>query len=107
MANGKLYWHGGTQFIVDVEYRFYDESPLSWWGELVPRDYRRFSDGDGYVIELEDGRRGRCALRKRINRAVSGTPPLYYYYFRGLGRFEEPPEETPGEPETSGGVILG
>ena len=96
MATGRLYFLDSEEAIVEVEYRFYDESPRHWWGELVPREYRRLGDGDGYVIELEDGRRGRCDLRKRVNRAVSGTPPLYYYYFRGLSYFEERPEESGG-----------
>ena len=86
MGVGKLYF-GGGEFIVTVDYHFYDVVEASWWGELVPTEYRRLSDGDGYVIELEDGRRGRCSLRKRVNRAVSGTPPLYHYYFRGRGQF--------------------
>lgn len=94
MATGKLYRFDSDQVIVEVEYQFYDDSPSNWWGELVPREYRRFTDGDGYLIELEDGRRGRCSLRKRVNRAVSGTPPLYYYYFRGTGSFEI----MPGQP---------
>ena len=98
MADGKLYSFGDKEALVKVNYRFYDESSASWWGELVPKEYRRLSDGDGYLIELEDGRRGRCSLRKRVNRAVSGTPPLYYYYFRGSGQFE-----LPGAPET--GII--
>jgi len=87
VAVGKLYF-GSGEFIVNVDYQFHDESQVSWWGELVPTEYRRLSDGEGYVIELENGRRGRCSLKKRVNRAVSGTPPLYYYYFRGRGQFE-------------------
>lgn len=102
MATGKLYLHNSEEAIVEVEYRFYDESDTHWWGELVPKEYRRLNDGDGFLIELEDGRRGRCSLRKRVNRAVSGTPPLYYYYFRGMGRFEFTP---PPQPEQSGGII--
>lgn len=101
MPIGRLYGFDSEEAIVSVDYRFYDESPLRWWGELVPKEYRRLNDGDGFVIELEDGRRGRCSLRKRVNRAVSGTPPLYYYYFRGSGRFDE----TPRPPEQSGGII--
>jgi hypothetical protein len=97
---GRLYGIDGEEVMVSVDYRFYDESPLRWWGELVPKEYRRLGDGDGYVIELEDGRRGRCSLRKRVNRAVSSTPPLYYYYFRGMGYFE-----SPEQPEPSGGII--
>jgi hypothetical protein len=85
---GKLYRLGGDEFIVKVDYRFHDESPVSWWGELVPKEYRRLSDGDGYILELEDGRKGRCSLRKRVNRAVSGIPPLYHYQFKGRGQLE-------------------
>ena len=88
MAVGKLYFDS-NEFIVDVNYQLHDESKSSWWGELIPTEYsRHLGDGDGFVIELEDGRQGRCSLRKRINRAVSGTPPRYYYYFRGHGRLE-------------------
>lgn len=88
MDIGKLYRLGGDEFIVKVDYRFHDESPVSWWGELVPKEYRRLSDGDGYILELEDGRKGRCSLRKRVNRAVSGIPPLYHYQFKGRGQLE-------------------
>ncbi len=88
MDIGKLYRLAGDEFIVQVDYQFHDESSVSWWGELVPKEYRRLSDGDGYIIELEDGRKGRCSLRKRVNRAVSGTPPLYHYQFKGRGQFE-------------------
>jgi hypothetical protein len=97
---GRLYNFGSEEALVSVDYRFYDESPLHWWGELVPKEYRRLGDGDGYIIELEDGRRGRCSLRKRVNRAVSSTPPLYYYYFRGMGYFE-----IPEPPKPRGGII--
>ena len=88
MDIGKLYHLEDGKLIVKVDYRFYDESPLNWWGELVPREYRRLEDGDGYVLELDDGRKGRCTLRKRVNRAVSGTPPLYHYQFKGRGQLE-------------------
>ena len=87
MGVGKLYYRG-DQFVVSVNYRFYDESEVSWWGELVPTEYRRLVNGDGYMIELEDGRRGHCSLQRRVNVAVSGTPPLYHYYFRGRRQLE-------------------
>ena len=101
MAIGRLYHFDSKEALVRVDYRFYDESPSGWWGELVPKEYRRLGDGDSYVLELEDGRQGRCSLRKRVNRAVSSTPPLYYYYFRGVGRFEEKPPQG----EETGGII--
>ncbi|MEJ2047863.1 MAG: hypothetical protein P8X92_08070 [Dehalococcoidia bacterium] len=76
MAIGRLYPFNSEKAIVKVDYRFYDESPSGWWGELVPKEYCRISDGDSYVLEIEDGRWGRCSLRKRVNRAVSSTPPI-------------------------------
>ncbi|MFC1904426.1 hypothetical protein ACFLXT_01470 [Chloroflexota bacterium] len=87
MGSGKLYKFDGN-FIVGVNYQFFDQSETSWWGELVPKEYCRLSDGDGYTIELEGGLKGHCSLRKRINKAVSGVPPLYYYTFRGHGFLE-------------------
>jgi hypothetical protein len=84
---GKLYT-SGNEYIVDVSLRFHDSSEASWWGELVPMEYKPISNGDAYVIELKDGRRGRCSLRKLVNRAVVGVPPLYHYGFRGSGRME-------------------
>ena len=56
-----------------------------WWGELILIEYQRISDGTGYIIELEDGRQGKCSLKKRVNRAVSGVPPRYVYRFTGDG----------------------
>ena len=84
MGVGKLY-NFNDEFIVNVSYQFHNESKANWWGELVPTEYRQLCDGDGYVIELLDGRRGSCFLKRRINRAVNGVPPLYYYHFKGRG----------------------
>ena len=88
MTRGKLYTARSGEFIVEVNYQLFGESEASWWGELVPTEYHRINDGEGYLLEMDDGRRGRCSLRKRINRAVSGTPPLYHYQFIGRGRLE-------------------
>lgn len=88
MTRGKLYTARSGEFIVEVNYQLFGESEASWWGELVPTEYRRINDGEGFLLELDDGRRGRCSLRKRINRAVSGTPPLYHYQFIGRGRLD-------------------
>jgi len=89
MAVGKLYKLGsGEEFIANVSYHLLDESRSTWWGELVLTEYQRINDGAGYLIELEDGRKGSCTLRKRVNRAVSGIPPLYRYHFKGSGRLE-------------------
>lgn len=87
---GKLHISGGEQDAVSIKYRFYVESRAGWRGEFVLQEYRRFSDGDGYVIELEDGRRGDCYIRKMVNRVIHAVPPIYSYYFRGNGRLEKP-----------------
>ena len=88
LNRGRLYSARDDEFIVEVNYKFHDKSEASWWGELVPEEYKQISDGDGYTIELQDGRKGRCSLKKRVNKAVMGIPPLYYYYFRVHGPLE-------------------
>jgi hypothetical protein len=87
MGLGKLYSCDG-QFLASVDYKFYSESAQSWWGEFTLTEYRRLSDGDGYVIEFEDGRKGKCFLKKKVNRAVYGLSPLFCYTFRGNGTLE-------------------
>ena len=83
MGKGKLYRSDDEQLLGDIDYQFQDTSETSWWGELIFIDYVRISDGGGYILELEDCRRGRCYLKKRVNRAVSGVPPRYVYHFTG------------------------
>jgi hypothetical protein len=82
---GKLYSLDSGELLVGIDYQVYDESIVGWWGELVFTEYRHINDGGRFVLELEDGRRGRCSLQKRVNRAVSGLPALYHYQFRGQG----------------------
>ena len=88
MGIGKLYRLSDNQFVVNVNYHFNDESTTGWWGELTIIEYVRINDSEGYTLELEDKRKGRCRLKKRINRAVSGVPPRYIYHFTGAGPFE-------------------
>ena len=88
MPNGKLYQSENSQLIGSIEYKFQNETDGNWWGELVFTKYTKAGDGDGYLLETEDGRRGRCALKKKVNKAVSGIPPLYYYHVRGIGPLE-------------------
>jgi hypothetical protein len=80
---GKLYKADGEEFIVDVNYQLHKRTGANWSGELVPKEYKRLSESEAYVIELADGHRCRCSLRRRTNRAVSGVPPLYHYHFSG------------------------
>jgi len=89
---GKLYRQSDNQLITEVNYQFHDNSATNWWGELTLTDYKRISETDGYIIELEDARKGKCHLRKRVNRAVSGVPPRYVYQFTGTNALEQQPE---------------
>jgi hypothetical protein len=73
------------EVLMEVDYRLFDETSNNWWGELTLTDFRRIEDGDGYLLELADGRKGRCFLTRKVNKAVSGFLPLYCYRFRGSG----------------------
>jgi len=87
---GKIHFRGDKQKAVRVKYRFYVESPAGWRGEFTPQAHRHFVEGEGYIIELEDGRKGECYIRKMVNRVIPTVPPVYSYYFRGVGRLEKP-----------------
>ncbi len=89
MATGHLYNAVDGNMITQVNYRLIVDNDERWWGELVLSDYKRLKDGDSYLILLEDGRKGRCFLRKKINRAVQGLSPLYCYIFTGNGELKE------------------
>ena len=90
MAIGKLYRVSDNAFITEVNYKFQDESETGWWGELTLTDYKRINDNDVHIIELDDMRRGRCRLKKRVNRAVSGIPTRYVYQFTSMGALKQP-----------------
>ena len=82
MEIGKLYDLEGDNLLVEVDYEFHSKSPTNLWGELVPSEYVPIEDGGNYTIEFKDGRKARCSLRKRVNKAVWGVPPLYHYMFK-------------------------
>ena len=88
MATGKLYQSSDEQLIAGVNYQFQHETEQRWWGELTLVDYVRIKDGSGYLLELEDGRKSKCSLKKRVNRAVTSLPPRYVYHFSGNSKFE-------------------
>ena len=89
MSTGKLYNSSDEAYLVDVNYQFQnDASQVRWWGELTLVDYMRIKDGPGYILELDDGRKAKCSLKKRVNRAVTSLPPRYVYHFSGAGNFE-------------------
>ena len=89
MGIGKLYTAEGEELITEVSYRlFQNEDAANWWGELSLIDFSRLKDGDKYILELEDNRRGGCYLKKRVNRAVSGIPSRYVYHITGFTPLE-------------------
>jgi len=83
MALGKLYNGFNNELLAGVDYRLFDETSNNWWGELTLTEYKRLVDGNGYVLELTDGRKGHCALTRKVNKAVSGLLPLHCFRFRG------------------------
>jgi hypothetical protein len=88
VPTGRLYNSMTEELIAAVSYNFQHEEDNRWWGELTLIEYKQIKDGGGYLIELEDGRRSRCALKKRVNRAVTSLPPRYVYHFSGSDKFE-------------------
>jgi hypothetical protein len=88
MTPGKLYNGYNKELIVGVDYRLFDNSDRNWWGELTLTDYMRLEDGTGYILELADGRKGRCALTRKVNKAISGLLPLHCFRFRGNGQLQ-------------------
>jgi len=85
MATGNIYYLREGNLLGGVDYRFQAEDELSWWGELVFTEYCKVDEMAGYTLELEDGRRGNCRLRKMVNKAVHGMPSRHYYQFHGTG----------------------
>jgi len=69
--------------VADVNYKLHGQALTNLWGELIPMECGHIGDGGGYTIELEDNRKIKCNLRKRVNRAVTGIPPRYVYHFVG------------------------
>ncbi len=87
MSLGKLYRCDG-EFVAEVDYKYFNGISQNWWGELTLTEYKKISEGNGYVIELADGKRGKCSLTKKVNRAVQGLSPLFCYVYHGNGNLE-------------------
>jgi len=89
-GEGKLYEAYTEKLVSMVNYKIYEEltvegTPGKWWGELTLTDSLRIQDGDRYIMELEDKRKGRCSLRRRINKAVILVPSRFFYLIHGTG----------------------
>jgi len=92
-GKGKLYEANSEKLISTVSYRMHEEVTIEgnlekWSGELTLTDNIRIQDGDRYTIELEDKRKGRCSLKRRINKAVILVPPRFFFLIQGTGPLE-------------------
>lgn len=83
MNAGKLYSFNEEQFLTDVNYRLLVTDYKSVSGELIPAGHGLISDGEEYIMELEDSQKIRCSLRKNVNRPTFGLPPRFVYRFVG------------------------
>jgi hypothetical protein len=83
VETGKLYRSSDGKFLTNVNYQFQQADDHNWWGELLLVDYVRIDESGRYILELEDKRKGKCVLKKRVNRAVQSLPPRYIYRFSG------------------------
>ena len=88
MATGKLYRQNDNVFISHISYKFHNETTTNWWGELIMTEYVKIGDEAACIIELEDRRNGRCQIKKKVNRAVTGVPPRYVYHLTGTSMLE-------------------
>ncbi len=85
-GRGTLYREFEEQPVSAVSYQLQEESAsevVRWWGEFTFVDNVNIGESAHCVIELEDGRRGRCHIRKLINRVIRGVPPRFVYHFTG------------------------
>jgi hypothetical protein len=88
-GRGKLYIIGGSeQFLSDIDGKLYQDlkaEPPRWWGEIYIDRGIKINEKEGHVIELEDGCRGQCFLRKLVNRVLPGIPARSVYRVNGIG----------------------
>ena len=85
--------HGHTaSYLIAVEYLIEESGPgfegglYNWEGSLVPSMPITLSTSNGYILEQEDGRRGRINIVRQ--RANPEQPPLCW--FRGHAGLAEP-----------------
>ena len=88
MNKGKLYRPENEKTVIRIDYRLHVDSAAGWRGEFVLKEYVRLIDGNDYMIEFEDGRKGMCSIRKKVNKAVRVGPLRYHYSFKGLGKLK-------------------
>ena len=88
-GKGKIYkdeLNNDTPF-ADVNYNIMGDEGR-WNGELIMMRKDVVKDGQLFILELEDGRKGKCSLRKKVNKAVMGMPVRYFFALNGIGSLE-------------------
>ncbi len=68
-GRGKLYQDGSEQSVAGIDYQLHEEltaDPVRWWGEFTFTRSVAVRENDRYIIELEDGRKGNCRLKKLV-----------------------------------------
>ena len=86
-GKGRIYKDSGEQPFADVNYQLFVEEN-GWQGELILTRKDIIRDGEVFLLEIDDGRRGKCALRKKVNKAVMGMPVRYFFALNGIGVLE-------------------
>lgn len=90
-AKGKIYRQGSEHLVGTIDYKLHEESEEDtgrWWGEFTFTESVKVLESDRYLLELADGRRGWCYIKKLVNKVVRGIPPRYVYHFSGFTKLE-------------------
>jgi hypothetical protein len=90
-GRGKLFQVGSEQLVSDIDYKLYQDLAVEatrWWGEFSLVIRIKINEDDGYIMELEDGHKGRCYVKRLVNRVLSGIPARYVYRANGISPFE-------------------
>jgi hypothetical protein len=90
-GRGKLYRIGSEQLVATIDYKLYQDltiEPERWWGEFYLDRSIKINEKDGYIMELEDGCKGRCYVKKLVNRVLPGIPACYVYRANGISPLE-------------------
>ena len=87
-GKGTLYDVYDDEPVAKISYQIHEEFDLGgslrkWWGELTLAENVEIREGYRYIIELEDKRKGKCRLKRRINKAVVEVPSRHLYLFQG------------------------
>ena len=86
-GRGKIFRDGKEEPFAEVNYQLFVEDNR-WYGELILTRKDIIRDGEVFLLEIEDGRHGKCALRKKVNKAVMGMPVRYFFALNGIGVLE-------------------